>query len=102
MNRGHDYKQDTDDQLELDTAAVLRELGWVCTLAALPILAAALHPSVFQLGLLADLPSYSLGAQHRFFILGLIVLLLGVIPYIGGVVLPLLRRQGHNSTKPPQ
>ncbi len=85
MINQHDYGRD-DDETHLDTAAVLREPGWVCTLGALPLLVAALPPSVHGV-LLIEFPSYSADAHQRLFVVGLVSLLLGVVQYTGGMIL---------------
>ena len=94
INHRHDYGRD-DDETHLDTAAVLRELGWVCTLGALPLLVAALPPSVHGV-LLTDFPSYSAGAHQRLFVAGLVILLLGVVQYLGGMMLALRNRRAQS------
>lgn len=93
MDRQRDQGYDSHDVADSGTAEALRELGWVFTLGALPLLVASLHPEVFQSVLLSDLPSYSFDAQRRFFVLGLVVLLMGVIGYFGGTLMPLLKRR---------
>ncbi|MDP9313799.1 MAG: hypothetical protein M3R24_23460 [Chloroflexota bacterium] len=94
INHRHDYGHD-DDEPRLDTAAVLRELGWVCTLGALPLLVAALPPSVHGV-LLTELPSYSAEAHHRLFVVGLVILLLGIVQYAGSMILLLRGRRSQS------
>ena len=93
MNPQRGGAHNPGDDTVVEAAEALREVGWVFTLGALPLLLMALHPSLFESYLLSQLPGYSIDVQPRFFMLGVIVLLIGVTQYLWSLYIQFASRR---------